>query len=173
MLGEPWLPTSTLISGTLISKDFATFFPPSSSSYLRAMIPVVTNSPNSILHMIVGYRSQAIAWWWNAWNKCSCSRGKHQLTSFWMHLTSVQSHLVYYHPKKKSSSWWRIILGFIFPTSASVLQVSRAEHSNSPQTLNGTTGVLLWWKWTNRGYCKPCLFLYSHRSKNGEMAGQG
>jgi hypothetical protein len=56
---ESRLPTSTSISGTSISKNFVTFFPPSSSSYLRATMPVVTNSPNSILHMIVGYMSPA------------------------------------------------------------------------------------------------------------------
>ena len=63
MLGWPQWPISILISGTLISKDFPTFFPLYSSNSLHGPMPVATNSPNSILHMIVGYRSQAIARW--------------------------------------------------------------------------------------------------------------
>jgi hypothetical protein len=43
------------------NKNFPTFFPPSSYNSLQGPMPVVTNSPNSILRMIVGYINLAIA----------------------------------------------------------------------------------------------------------------
>ena len=65
MLGGPQWPISISISGMLISKSFATSFHLSSNSQ-RGPVLVATDSPNSIQHMVVGYRSLVIGKWRNA-----------------------------------------------------------------------------------------------------------
>ena len=41
-------------------------------------------------------------------------------------LDECRPRLVYHHREKMSLSWWRILLGFIFPASTFVLQVGQS-----------------------------------------------
>src|SRR5882762_10543687 len=103
MLGRPRWPIFISTSGTSTNKNFTICFPLSSSNFLLGPIPVVTYSPDFILHTIEGNGNLAIAPWWNASKKCSPSsthEGQHTLS--WMPSTSVRRYPAFHHHEKRS-----------------------------------------------------------------------